>query len=35
MSVYEIIIAIMAGFAILGALDRVIGNRLGIGKEFE
>lgn len=35
MSVYEIIIAIMAGFAILGALDRVTGNRLGIGKEFE
>ena len=35
MSVYEIIIAVMAGFAILGALDRVIGNRLGIGKEFE
>ncbi len=35
MSVYEIIIAIMAGFAVLGALDRVIGNRLGIGKEFE
>lgn len=35
MSVYEIIIAVMAGFAVLGALDRVIGNRLGIGKEFE
>ena len=35
MSVYEIVIAVMAGFAILGALDRVFGNRFGIGKEFE
>ena len=35
MSVYEIVIAVMAGFAILGALDRIFGNRFGIGKEFE
>ncbi|MBE6977964.1 MAG: ethanolamine utilization protein EutH [Ruminococcaceae bacterium] len=35
MSVYEIIIAVMAGFAVLGAIDRVLGNRFGIGKEFE
>ena len=25
----------MAGFAILGAVDRIIGNRFGLGKEFE
>ena len=35
MSAYEIILAIMAGFAVLGAADRVMGNRIGIGKEFE
>ena len=26
---------IMAAFAILGALDRILGNKFGIGKEFE
>jgi ethanolamine transporter len=26
---------IMVGFAMLGALDRIIGNRVGLGKEFE
>ena len=35
MSVHEIIIGIMAVFAVLGALDRIAGNRLGLGKEFE
>ena len=35
MSVHEIIIWVMAVFAVLGALDRVFGGRLGIGKEFE
>ncbi len=25
----------MAAFAVLGALDRILGNRIGIGKEFE
>ena len=35
MSVHEIIIWIMAAFAVLGALDRILGNRLGLGKEFE
>ena len=35
MSFHEILIAIMAGFAILGAIDRIFGNRWGLGKEFE
>ena len=35
MSVHEILIAVMAIFAVLGAADRIIGNRFGIGKEFE
>ncbi len=35
LSVHEILIAVMAVFAVLGALDRVFGNRIGIGKEFE
>lgn len=35
MSAHEILIYIMAAFAVLGALDRIFGNRIGIGKEFE
>lgn len=35
MSFHEIIIAIMAGFALLGAIDRIFGNRWGLGKSFE
>lgn len=35
MSAHEILIAVMAIFAVLGALDRILGNRFGIGKEFE
>ena len=35
MSAHEILIAVMAVFAVLGALDRIIGNKYGIGKEFE
>ena len=35
MSVHEILIWIMAAFAVLGAVDRIFGNRLGLGKEFE
>ena len=35
MSAHEIVIALMAGFAVLGAADRIIGNRFGLGKEFE
>ena len=35
MSVHEILIAVMAIFAILGALDRIFGNRFGLGKQFE
>lgn len=35
MSPHEILIAVMAGFALLGAADRIFGNRLGLGPEFE
>ena len=35
MSAHEILIWIMAAFAVLGAIDRIIGGRIGIGKEFE
>ena len=35
MSAHEIIIWLMAAFAVLGALDRIIGNKFGLGKEFE
>ena len=35
MSAHEILIWIMAAFAVLGALDRIAGNRFGIGKDFE
>ena len=35
MSTHEIVIAVMAAFALLGAADRIIGNKFGIGKEFE
>ena len=35
MSFHEILIAVMAVFALLGAADRIFGNRWGLGKEFE
>ena len=35
MSAHELLIWIMAAFAALGALDRIFGNRFGIGKDFE
>ena len=35
MSGDQILIAVMAAFAALGALDRILGNRLGLGPEFE
>lgn len=35
MSFHEILIAIMAIFTVLGAIDRIFGNRWGLGKEFE
>ena len=35
MSGHEILIAVFAVFALLGAVDRILGNRLGLGKEFE
>lgn len=35
MSPHELLMAVMAGFALAGAFDRIAGNRLGLGKEFE
>ncbi len=35
MSINEIIIYIMAIFAVIGAIDRIIGNKLGLGEKFE
>ena len=35
MSFHEILIWVMAVFALLGAADRIFGNRWGLGKEFE
>ena len=35
MSAHEVIIWLMAIFAVLGALDRILGNKFGLGKEFE
>ena len=35
MSFHEILIAVMALFAVLGALDRIFGSKFGIGTEFE
>ncbi len=35
MSAHEILIWVMAFFAVLGALDRIFGNRFGLGKQFE
>ncbi len=35
MSAHEILIWIMGFFALLGGLDRIFGNRLGLGKQFE
>ena len=35
MSAHEWLIAAMAVFAVLGALDRIFGNKFGLGKEFE
>ena len=35
MAVHEILILIMGIFAALGAIDRIFGNRFGLGKPFE
>ena len=35
MSFHEILFGVMAGFAVLGAVDRILGNPWGLGKEFE
>ena len=35
MSAHEMLIAVMAVFAVLGGLDRIFSNRFGLGQEFE
>ena len=35
MSAEHIVLGLMGIFAALGALDRIFGNRLGLGKDFE
>lgn len=35
MSAQEILIAVMAVFAVLGGIDRLLGNKFGLGQEFE
>jgi len=35
MSAHELLITVMALFAVFGAVDRIAGNRLGLGQEFE
>lgn len=35
MSINEIIVYIMVFFAVLGAIDRIIGNKFGLGEKFE
>ena len=35
MSAHEILISLMAIFAALGGLDRILGNRFGLGEKFE
>ncbi|HIT34365.1 MAG TPA: ethanolamine utilization protein EutH [Candidatus Faecousia intestinigallinarum] len=35
MDAHELLVAIMAVFAALGALDRIFGSKLGLGKQFE
>ncbi|GAB6106647.1 ethanolamine utilization protein EutH [Fusibacter bizertensis] len=35
MSINEIIVYIMVGFMVLGALDKIIGNKFGLGEKFD
>ena len=35
MTVHRLIIYLLAGFVVLGALDRILGNRFGLGEKFE
>ena len=35
MSIDRIIIYLMVIFAVLGAIDRIIGNKFGLGEKFE
>ena len=34
MAIYDIIIYLLGGFALLGGLDRILGNRFGLGQSF-
>ena len=35
MSAHEMLITVMAVFAVLGGVDRIFGNRFGLGEKFE
>ena len=35
MNIYQIIIWIMAAFAVLGGIDRILGNRFSLGEHFQ
>ena len=35
MGINEVIVYLMLAFAVLGALDKIIGNRFGLGEKFE
>ena len=35
LAVNRILMIVMAGGAVLGGIDRVLGNRLGLGEQFE
>ena len=35
MSINEIIVYLMVLFMVLGAADRILGNRFGLGEKFE
>ncbi|WP_105617772.1 ethanolamine utilization protein EutH [Vallitalea okinawensis] len=35
MSINELIVYIMVGFMVLGAVDKIIGNKFGLGEQFE
>ncbi|TCK98799.1 ethanolamine transporter [Natranaerovirga hydrolytica] len=35
MSINDIIVYVMVGFMVLGALDKIIGNRFGLGEKFD
>ena len=35
MDIEKTVLWLMAAFAVLGGLDRILGNRFGLGKRFE